>query len=262
LSARVPKRSSSGPLAAVLAALCAALVGCGGGGPESSPAAAAGEDLYGWSWQRSEDLSFIDPADTKLALWVATITVHEDAFVADARANLVRYPQGTDVLPVVRIETTLVPPATTLKLIAQQIAALVTPLDAREVQLDFDATVSQREAYRRLIEDLRAELPAHRVSITALASWCLGDPWIDALPIDAAVPMYYRMGPDAPEVRHFLSESRPRIARICADNAGYSLDEPDVPIVAARRVFLFNAAAWDEATLEAARSRYGVESSR
>jgi hypothetical protein len=243
-----------------LGAALLALLGCGverGASPAAAP-----EELYVWSWQRSEDLSFIDPAATKLALWIATITVHEQGFDTQARANPVRYPQGTEVLPVVRLETALAPDAPTLALIAEQIAALVTPLGAHEVQLDFDATVSQRGAYRQLIEGVRAELPAYRVSITALASWCVGDPWIEALPIDAAVPMYYRMGPDADEVRHFLSESRPRLASICADNAGYSLDEPDMPIVAARRLFLFNAAPWDDATLESARSRYGVESAR
>jgi len=43
------------------------------------------------------------------------------------------------------------------------------------------------------------------LSITALASWCAGDPWITGLPIDEAVPMLFRLGPDTRNIDAFLS---------------------------------------------------------
>src|SRR5207245_3835544 len=64
------------------------------------------------------------------------------------------------------------------------------------VQVDFDATASQRAFYRELLERLRARLaPGTPISITALASWCVGDHWLGDLPIDEAVPLRFRMGP-------------------------------------------------------------------
>ena len=35
------------------------------------------------------------------------------------------------------------------------------------------------------------------LSITALASWCAQDRWMEGLPVDETVPMLFRMGPDA-----------------------------------------------------------------
>ena len=226
-----------------------ALAGCRGAQP---PDAA---ELYLWVWQRGEDLSFIDPAATKIGLWVATITWREQRLDVDARAVPVLYPAGTEILPVIRVEADGGFDTAAAEAVGAEIRNLVAPLHATELQLDFDATVSQRDSYRRLLEHVRVRLPDHRLSITALASWCFGDPWIADLPIDAAVPMYYRMGPDAGQIRHYLSARVQTPATICKDNAGYSLDEPDVPSIAAKRVFVFNPGAWNEQSVEIARGR-------
>jgi hypothetical protein len=53
------------------------------------------------------------------------------------------------------------------------------------IQVDFDATASERRFYRELVIDLRRLLPdSVPLSITALASWCLDDNWISGLPAD------------------------------------------------------------------------------
>ena len=65
------------------------------------------------------------------------------------------------------------------------------------IQIDFDAKVSERVFYRRLLDSLRMRLPESiPLSITALASFCIGDGWIKDLPVDEAVPMIFRMGED------------------------------------------------------------------
>ena len=64
------------------------------------------------------------------------------------------------------------------------------------IQIDFDAADSERDVYRRLLARVRAVLPRTvPLSMTALASWCVGDTWLDGLPVDEAVPMLFRMGP-------------------------------------------------------------------
>ena len=83
-----------------------------------------------------------------------------------------------------------------LDAIASLIVRTITLPRVRGVQIDFDATLSERDAYRALIHDVRKRLgPATPLSITALASWCIGDDWLNGLPVDEAIPMLFRMGP-------------------------------------------------------------------
>jgi hypothetical protein len=230
-------------------ALGAVLAGAGCGGSSSAP-----PELYLWIWQRSEDLAFVDPAEAKVALWVATFTFGADGGGVEIRRNPTILPEEAEAMAVVRVEIEPGHEEFVAEMLALEIPPLVDSLGADEVQIDFDALVSQRDFYRRLIEALREQMPEKRLSITALASWCFGDPWIEDLPIDAAVPMYYRMGPDGEQIRQHLSSGRQIPATICRDNAGYSLDEPDAPLVAAKRIFVFSPGGWDEATLRETRA--------
>lgn len=210
-------------------------------------------EFYVWAWQRNEDLSFIDPATTKVALWLGTIDVTDGKPTLTPRHNPVVYPAGTDVLGVIRIEIDAAYDDALALELAQTVRGLVTPLRLDEIQLDFDARVSQRELYRDLVLALRDALPGMRLSITALASWCLGDPWLDRLPIDAAVPMLYRMGNDGPRIRQYLSRQRQFPATICRDDIGYSSDEPVVPVRGVKRIFWYHPTAWDATALMEAR---------
>jgi hypothetical protein len=80
--------------------------------------------------------------------------------------------------------------------------------------------------------------PAMPLTITALASWCLGDPWIAGLPIADAVPMMFRMGAGEPhEVREFS-------AGVCRASLGISTDEPLFAAPHGRRLFLFHPKPW------------------
>jgi hypothetical protein len=115
-----------------------------------------------------------------------------------------------------------------------------------EYQLDFDARQSQREYYRLLIERLRTRLTEQPVSVTALASWCAGDPWLDTLDIDYAVPMIYRMGHDGDNIRQVLARNGRFPVTICRYAVGYSADEPLTGVDDIERLFLFHPDPWTE----------------
>lgn len=66
------------------------------------------------------------------------------------------------------------------------------------------------------------------LSITALASWCIGDKWLTQLTpgtIDEAVPMLFRMGPDAANVARFLRSGEDFPVAACRESLGLSTDE-------------------------------------
>ncbi len=57
-----------------------------------------------------------------------------------------------------------------------------------------------------MLQDLRQKLPQQiPLSMTALASFCVGDRWLDDLPVDEAVPMIFRMGPDDQRIKNMLA---------------------------------------------------------
>jgi hypothetical protein len=121
------------------------------------------------------------------------------------------------------------------------------------VQIDFDAGRSQRAFYRALLVDLRTALPASMpLSMTALASWAVGDSWLAGLPVDEAVPMLFRMGADAKHVRAYLDSGEDFAEPLCRTSVGFSTDEPRPRVPAGRRVYLFSPNAWTRAALAAA----------
>ncbi len=207
---------------------------------------AAEPDYYLWAWRREEDLSFIDPSRVKVALWTATITLDHDDFIVEYRTNKVTYPSEAEITSVVRLEATGVPGAATTARLADAIIGVGRPFGPVEYQLDFDAVLSQRAFYRRLLEELRVRTGGARLSITALASWCFHDNWTEGLPVDAVVPMIYRMGREGDAIRHALYARREFPNPICAGNIGYSSDEPLAPVDGLSRVFLFVPEPWTE----------------
>ena len=98
---------------------------------------------------------------------------------------------------------------------------------ATAVQIDFDARLSERPFYAALLRDVRARVrPPLRVSMTALASWCTDDPWIEPGLVDEIVPMLFQMGPDARRIVTRLQEDRRWPVEACTSARGLSTDEP------------------------------------
>jgi hypothetical protein len=208
-----------------------------------------------WAWQRPTDLSFIDPQRVGVSFLVRTIRLKGERVLVQPNLNGLRVPVGTKLMACARIETdrgslpSLSPQQA--REAAIQLASLAKFPDAKAVQIDFDATASQRDFYRHLLTELRHRLPQPLpLSITALGSWCLGDDWISNLPIDEAVPMLFRMGPDRASILVRLEAGDDFEEPLCRQSAGISTDELVLRLPARRRLYIFNPNAWSKATFD------------
>jgi hypothetical protein len=227
---------------------------------EAGPAASSGTvgltgpGLWLWAWERPERLDFIDPAKVGVAYHAVTfqLTPGGDVVPQPRRQPLV-VPPGTSMTAVMRIEVaygTVLGEAQRSRLV-RLVSERLQRHGARTVQIDFDARVSERPFYRELLHALRAALPAGtRLSMTALASWCLHDDWLDGLPVDEVVPMVFRMGVDRVAVRAELARRGDFLSPRCRQSVGFVTDEPVPALPAGRRVYWFSPRPWSVQDLE------------
>jgi hypothetical protein len=118
------------------------------------------------------------------------------------------------------------------------------------IQIDFDAKQSERAFYRELLQGLKPELPrAINLSITALGSWCLGDRWLSDLPVDDAVPMLFRMGPDSRKLHTLIEAQEEFPEEKCRTSYGVSTDEPIEGLRNTRRIYAFSPHPWTNESL-------------
>lgn len=208
-----------------------------------------------WAWERPEDLRFINPQEIGVAFLAETITLRGDRTIIRPRLQPLALAPDTRRIAVARIETD----KRARPLFSdEQRSRTVTELirlahgeNVAAVQIDFDALTSERAFYRALLVDLRKQLPATtRLSITALASWCLGDNWIADLPIDEAVPMLFRMGADHENIQMRLKAGDDFSSLIARHSVGISTDEPLVAGFTSRRVYIFNPHPWSAESVE------------
>jgi len=218
-------------------------------GTRSSPRFRWGEtfpDTVLWAWEHPQDLRWIDPNTTCVAHLALTLRLADRQILRQPRQQVLRVPPGTRLVAVARIETgaetDLGPSA--IEDIARDLVALARP-GVVAIQVDFDAARSERAFYRALLERLRATLPdSLGLSMTALASWCLDDPWLQGLPVDEIVPMVFRMGRDGEAVRRVLADRGDFPCAECRGAIGLATDEPAPLLRGHRRVYLFQAGAW------------------
>ena len=215
-----------------------------------------GPRLIFWAWERPEDLRFLDPQTEGVAFLTATIELLPDTVKIQPRLQPLRIPPEMPLVAVVRIYSH---PATPAALDEQQrsqtLDALVAATRQSKVvalQIDFDARESERAFYARLLQGLRAKLgPAYPISITALASWCIGDRWIHDLPVNEAVPMLFSMGKDEVLIRHYLGTAGRFPEPLCRGSLGISTGESWPGLVGHRtRVYIFNPNAWTQAAAD------------
>jgi hypothetical protein len=125
------------------------------------------------------------------------------------------------------------------------------------VQVDFDATTSERAFYRELLVQLRGKLPqSTSLSITALASWCKGDNWLEDLPVDEAVPMLFRMGVERKQFLSQLAAGDGFSSAPCQASAGVSTDEPLALSPRVQRLYVFNPRVWLPESLDQVMETY------
>jgi hypothetical protein len=200
-----------------------------------------------WAWERPEDLRFINPRTTAVAFLADTIQLRGETVVFRPRLQSLLVPDRARLVAVVRIEADQNAVLNRSQIEQTATAITKTALLPRvvAVQVDFDATYSQRDFYRSLLVDLRRRLrPVAPISITALTSWCLGDDWISSLPINEAVPMLFRMGAGRNEVVGWLSSGRDFRAPICQESLGVSTDERWAFLPGGRRLYVFHDRPW------------------
>jgi hypothetical protein len=202
-----------------------------------------------WAWERPEDLTFIDPKNTAVAYLAKTIFLRGERVVAKPRLQPLSLPAGTTVIPVARIEpdneNPMAPSSEQAREAASEISQLALLPNVSMVQVDFDATTSQRQFYRSLLAELRNRMPpTTKLSITALASWCQGDNWLGDLPIDEVVPMLFRMGLARNAILSQLAGEGFRATR-CESSAGISTDEQINNLPPVSRLYVFNPSGWN-----------------
>ena len=261
--------------------------------PAESPRMAGLPNIYLWAWERPEDLQFLGNDERiGVAFLIKTIYLTPPSGAANSstsanfnlgaiqvrpRLQPLHITPDTELIAVVRIESSHVaPPGSNssasvpltrsyrekIVQIAREISSTSTISGTSAIQIDFDATLSEHAFYRDLLIEVRKQLGRDfPLSITALASWCIGDRWLADLPpgtIDEAVPMLFRMGAGTSEITSFLAKGKDFSVPACYTSLGLSTDEPfsrdilsgKIPIgstsTSSLRVYLFSPRAWEE----------------
>jgi hypothetical protein len=193
-----------------------------------------------WAWQRAENLSFIDTRTTGVAYLAGTARILPNGFPEfEPRLQPLRLQPGTEVLAVVRIESAASHHPAQIAPLVQALSQIVHQPAIRGLQIDFDARVSERSFYLSLLHALQTQSPVP-VGVTALASWCEGDRWLEHTGIAEAVPMFFRMGQNE---AHNMQVA----GSLCASSIGLSTDEP-WPVhrpSGLQRIYVFSPRAWN-----------------
>ena len=207
-----------------------------------------------WAWERPEDLAFLDPNKYGVAFLAQTLTLKDQDVVRAPRHQPLNVSPKTRLIAVTRIESQKTTGQRPSLAATQREQLVKLILQTRElnhvsaIQVDFDALASERAFYRSLLQDLRSKLPDDvPLSMTALASFCVGDRWLADLPVDEAVPMIFRMGADKGPIKNLLSTGNDFNEAICRRSYGIALDEPlDLKFEKSRRLYVFNNHSWNE----------------
>lgn len=225
-----------------------------------------------WAWEVPEDLTFLDTTRAGVAFLAEEILIRDDQLFVRRRQQPLHLRTGTKTIPVIRIETNGDPivlangevdkgaplDSTTCSEAARSIVMIVHAFRSQNVQIDYDARVSERTWYRQLLDRLRSDLPKNtHISITALASWCIEGKWVDSLTVDEAVPMLFRMGVAQGEVTDFLRSGKSFRSSRAEGVVGISTDEAPRILPAHERVYIFNPKPWTELEYNAVMMKYG-----
>lgn len=213
-----------------------------------------------WAWEAPSNLDWVDPTRFGVAFLSETLTLSGDSLESKPRMQPLVVPPGTYRMAVVRIERNNKNEPTLsqhqLDGLVYRVVRRARESTASAIQIDFDARKSEREFYRNFLTRLRKELPAPTaLSMTALASWCIGDGWVDDLCVDEIVPMFFSMGVDKKQVlTHLRDKGR---VRSYGKRLGIGIaDDPQMldalangrarGMVRKSSLYLFSGRAWTE----------------
>jgi hypothetical protein len=205
-----------------------------------------------WAWERPVDLEYLDTGRYGVAFLAQTLSLKGDEVVLTPRRQPLHVTPETKLMAVTRIESEKNGNSRASLSASQRERVLELILRSLEldnisaIQVDFDAVTSEREFYRQLLRELRQKLPQQiPLSMTALASFCVGDRWLHDLPVDEAVPMIFRMGPDDRRIKSMLANGYDFREPLCRRSYGIAVDEPFAhSFNDGRRLYVFNPRPW------------------
>lgn len=207
-----------------------------------------------WAWQYPSDLKFIDSETVGVAYLSGKFILRSNSVIVEPRVQKLLVPNDTYMTAVMRIDVDHGKNAATLsdaqlEELTKKMISLLSTKKVQVLQIDFDALASERPFYRKLLTALRKQMPHDMpLSITSLASWCLGDKWLSDSKCDQVVPMFFSMGKDRQRMLNYLKEhaefdSIPK--EVCI---GLSVNEPDVLAQLHEPtsvVYLFSSNGWE-----------------
>jgi len=203
--------------------------------------------LIVWAWERPEDLRFL-PADTEIAALTGSVELSVDRVIAHGRRFPLLIGRAPVTTAVVHIEIDGRPlhwtPALADAAVAAVLAYGLRPGIA-QLQVDFEVPASQRRVVLDVLHIVRSRLPrSMRLSMTAIASWCDGERWLAAAPVDEVVPMLFRMGAGGPALLTRLGGRTAFANPRCRDALGIASDTPIADAPRVERVYLFSPRSW------------------
>jgi len=224
------------PLVSVLA-----LAGC-----HPRPHEEKQSQLILWAWERPEDVRFA--GSTEIAVQTGFIELVGDTLRSRGRYFPLRSNQPPATV-LVHVQIDHSEPLRWSRELRAQVAAAIRHYAlltrASRVQLDFEVRQSERQVLLDTLADLRRGLPAGtKLSMTALASWCMFDDWLGNAPVDEIVPMLFRMQKDGPAITKSLANGGDFRNPRCRDAFAISSDSPIPRAPPGRRVYLFNPRSW------------------
>jgi hypothetical protein len=193
-----------------------------------------------WAWERPERMEFVDPQVAAVAYLARTVSWYDGRTESRPRMQPLQVRPGVRLIAVFRLQGS--GPLPDAASVADLVLRDAAQPGISALEIDFDARRSERLWYAGLLKRLRAAgLPSTMpLTMTALASWCVNDPWIRGLPVNDAVPMLFRMGAGEPRtIRNF------RVG-LCRSSLGVSTDELPDRLPAGKRLYVFHPRAWTE----------------
>jgi hypothetical protein len=213
-----------------------------------------------WAWERPEDLLFAG-AEAEVAVQTGFVELAGDGIEARGR----RFPLRSAAPPstlVVHVQIDHERPLEWTPTMRARASAAVLHYAAahpvRRVQVDFEVRASERRVLLDLLDDVRRGLPRGTLlSMTALASWCDTEGWLDEAPVDEIVPMLFRMTQGGEALRKRLAAGGDFRNPRCRAALGVASDSPIARAPPGRRVYLFSPRSWTAAEFD--KARRGVE---
>jgi len=216
-----------------------------------------------WAWDRFDDLSFLKD-DTSVTSYAGTFYLRDNRSLFDPRKKELVCPKDTLRMPSFRIESvSKIEPDYEESAIAGICETIKQYLRnhnecQKMVQIDFDASQSEREFYKKLLVELRKTLKTNqntsdtKISITALTSWCLKDKWMQSLDVDEIVIMLFSLGPDKEEILTSLKDNNLDTGNKASTAIGISANEPNTNealkilgiLNDAQKVYIFQSLPW------------------